>query len=269
MKRTASQRLAEELLGDIKNGRYAIGDRFPTEADLCARSRLARGTVRDALRRIEHLGMIQRRPGAGTRVIASAPVDDYQPFAGSVDDIVALVDRTRIVHPATRTIVADAVLSARLGTRRGTRWFVVEGLRVHRSRSMPPLCWSEQYLDARLPGRDKLLRGEVSAANSITHTIEQTVSARLLDEPMAAALLATPGSAALVVTRRRSDTRGRLISVGVHTHPADRYQLKTIVETGRVRSEGQPVAGSSPGTPAPLPASDPGAAKAKAKARET
>jgi GntR family transcriptional regulator len=36
-------------------------------------------------------------------------------------------------------------------------------------------------------------------------------------------------SAALVITRRHRDSRGRLASVGIHTHPADRYAITMIV----------------------------------------
>jgi DNA-binding GntR family transcriptional regulator len=226
---TAHQRLAEELLAEITAGRYSIGDRLPTEAALCQRTGLARGTVRQALRRIEELGMIHRRPGDGTRLIALQPVDDYQPVAGTADDIVTLVERTKILRPATRTVVADGELADRIGAPPRTAWYLVEGPRVRRHRIEPPLCWSEQYLDTSQPGRDKLLRGDFTAAEARAHATEQVVSAALLDERFAAALEAEPGGPALVVTRRRRDERGRLISVGIHTHPADRYQLRTVV----------------------------------------
>ena len=55
--------------------------------------------------------------------------------------------------------------------------------------------------------------------------MEQTISASLLDAHMASALDAEPGSAALVITRRNRDRTGRLISVGIHSHPADRYAI--------------------------------------------
>jgi hypothetical protein len=35
------------------------------------------------------------------------------------------------------------------------------------------------------------------------------------------------------VTRRLSNRRGRLINVGIYTHPADRYEITTIVSPGR------------------------------------
>ena len=55
--------------------------------------------------------------------------------------------------------------------------------------------------------------------------MEQTISAALLDSHMASVLGAEPGSAALVITRRNRDQSGRLVSVGIHSHPADRYTI--------------------------------------------
>ena len=63
--------------------------------------------------------------------------------------------------------------------------------------------------------------------------VEQRVSAALLDEAMAEALGAEAGGPALVVTRRLSDRKGRLINVGIYTHPADRYEITTVVSPGR------------------------------------
>jgi GntR family transcriptional regulator len=229
---TAAARLTEELLGSFTAGSFSVGDRFPTEAELCDRSGLGRGTVRDALRRIEELGMIDRRPGAGTRVVSVVPLEGYQPVAATTDDIARLVERTTIHHPTATTVTADEGLAQRLGAEPGSTWYLVEGPRVLRGRRQLPLCWSEQYLDASRPGRDELHRGDVASGEGRGHTIDQTVSAALLDDPIAGALQATAGSAALVVTRRRLDRRNRLVSVGIHTHPADRYQLKTVVRSG-------------------------------------
>src|SRR5258707_1741822 len=111
---TAYSQLAEQLAGEIVDGRYPLGSRLPTEAELCRDTGLARGTVRQALQRIQDAGMISRRPGDGSRVVALAPLDDYQPVAGSPDDIVTLVQRTRILRPQVRDVVADATLARRL-----------------------------------------------------------------------------------------------------------------------------------------------------------
>jgi GntR family transcriptional regulator len=224
VKTTQHQQLAEDLLAQIADGTFAIGDRLPTEEQLCANYGLARGTVRRALGRLDELGLISRRPRAGTTVIASIPMAGYQPLAQSAADIVALAAETRLVKPNSREVVADAALARRIGARRGTAWFLMEGVRARRGQSEPGLCWSEHYLRGDLP-RETLLRAKFTADDVTAMRVEQTISASLLDLHMASALDAEPGSAALVITRRNRDRSGRLVSVGIHSHPADRYAI--------------------------------------------
>ena len=61
------------------------------------------------------------------------------------------------------------------------------------------------------------------------YRVEQTISADLLTEEMAGALGAEAGAPALVISRRNVDSRGLLSNVGIHTHPADRYSITTMV----------------------------------------
>jgi DNA-binding GntR family transcriptional regulator len=56
-------------------------------------------------------------------------------------------------------------------------------------------------------------------------SIDQEIRADLLDPEQAEALDAPPGSAALVAVRRHGDLDGKLIAVGVHTHPSDRFSI--------------------------------------------
>jgi GntR family transcriptional regulator len=226
---TAYSQLAEQLAGDIVDGRYPLGSRLPTEAELCRETGLARGTVRQALQRIQDAGMISRRPGDGSRVVALAPTDDYQPIAGSPDDIVTLVQRTKILHPQVTDVVADAALARRLGATRGSKWHLTQGPRVRRDRRQRPLCWSEHYLPAGSRGLGILLSGDFTASQAGEYDTEQVVSASALDERLATAL-DSECAAALIVTRRQRAGDGRLVAVGIHTHPADRYELRTMIE---------------------------------------
>ncbi len=224
----AYERLARQLLADIEQGRYAVGERLPTELELCEQSGLARGTVRQALRCIEELGMISRRTRTGTVVLASSPVDDYQPLFSHPGDSFELIRRTKIRTPVVRDVVADAASAARLGVSRGSRWVCIEGPRVLREQPAVPVCWSEQYLRPNAEHVSRVLRGDVSAEEARVFDVEQTISAALLDDEIADRLGASPGPA-LVIRRRRLDSRGHVRSVGVHTHPADRYQVTSIL----------------------------------------
>lgn len=224
------QVVAEDLLARIADGTYGVGDQLPTEGELCETYGLARGTVRQALDRLLQLGMIERRRGAGTTVVATAPVGPYQPFAVSTSDIAALAANTRLVRPQFFEAVLDGRQARRVGTRAGTRWHVLQGVRVRRDQADVPLCWSEHYTRGELPASQA--KAPFTADELATYRVEQRVSAALLDEEIAAALDAKAGDPALVVSRRTLD-KGKVVNVGIYTHPADRYEITTVISQGR------------------------------------
>ena len=69
------QAIASALRDDISEGRYAPGDKLPTEAQLSERFGVNRHTVRHALARLGEDGLVHTRRGAGAFV--SARPTDY------------------------------------------------------------------------------------------------------------------------------------------------------------------------------------------------
>ncbi len=65
---TRSEQIAGELVEEILRGRYAPGDRLPSERELAARFSASRGAVREAVKRMENLGVIAVHPG-GARIV--------------------------------------------------------------------------------------------------------------------------------------------------------------------------------------------------------
>lgn len=228
-KQSRYQILADVLMQEIASGHYRVGSKLPTEAELCEIHQLSRGTVRQALAHLESLGMILRRARAGTTVLAREPENPYLQFVSTRDEIVALVEQTKIRRPSTTELVADFELAAKLEAEPGSRWFLVAGPRYLRAGSGKPLCWSDQYLRSEAPGRERLLRGDFDRESLREQTIEQEVRATLLTEEVAEALEAEAGSAALVISRRHYAKTGALLSVSFHIHPADRYGIKTTL----------------------------------------
>ena len=222
------QALASEILDAIGDGTLAVGDRLPPEAELAAQHGVARETVRRSLHHLQQLGMIDRRPRAGTTVIASRPVDGYQPVAQTGADILALAEGTRLLAPEAVELRLDATTARRIGARPRSKWHVLRGARVMRGTKLP-ICFSEHFLRGDLePG--PMFHGALPDPDYTSqYTVEQTISADLLSEEIATALDADAGSPALVISRSAFDRQGRLVNVGIHTHPADRYSVTTIV----------------------------------------
>ncbi|HEY9366685.1 MAG TPA: FadR/GntR family transcriptional regulator [Agromyces sp.] len=59
----------------IASGELAPGQRFPPEADLCERLGVSRGSLREAVRMLDALGVIESRHGSGTYVSALEPAN--------------------------------------------------------------------------------------------------------------------------------------------------------------------------------------------------
>lgn len=234
------RQLAEELAAAIADGGHPVGSRLPTEAELCERHELSRGTVRQAMRELEDRGLIERRTSAGTIVVRAEPLSAYTPVLESSYDIAWMVRHTRVMDENVGEVAADEALAARLGSAVGSRWFRVAGLRVLRDGTgegdsggaASPLSWSEQYLAAELSAasREVALRGQFDAAEIKADRIEQEVRAELLPAPVAAALGEPAGSAALVVVRRYFND-GRLVTVSVNTHPGARFSVTSVLST--------------------------------------
>jgi GntR family transcriptional repressor for pyruvate dehydrogenase complex len=61
--------IADGLRVQILDGKYGPGERLPSERELSARLGVHRSSVREALKKLEQLGMIVIRPGGGARVV--------------------------------------------------------------------------------------------------------------------------------------------------------------------------------------------------------
>lgn len=73
----------------IKDGTWAVGDRLPSEAELCAMFNVSRTVIRQALQDLIHEGLIRRRKGKGSFVAASKISEQLaQKLTGFYQDMV-------------------------------------------------------------------------------------------------------------------------------------------------------------------------------------
>lgn len=63
------QQIADDLRDKIESGELPPGAQIPTEGDLQTIYNASRNTIRDAIKRLVSLGMVQTRPGQGTFVV--------------------------------------------------------------------------------------------------------------------------------------------------------------------------------------------------------
>ncbi|MGH3240759.1 MAG: FadR/GntR family transcriptional regulator [Spirillospora sp.] len=99
----------EQLQTQIRDGSWPIGRRIPAELELAARLGVSRPAVREAIRALVHVGVLEVRRGDGTYVRSSA---DPRPLL------------RRLAHASIRDVfelqLAYDVQAARLAARRRT-----------------------------------------------------------------------------------------------------------------------------------------------------
>lgn len=70
MKNTQSKVIYDNLLSMIVNGDSDIGDKLPTEMELCNKYNVARSTVREAISMLHAKGYVEVRRGSGTYIVS-------------------------------------------------------------------------------------------------------------------------------------------------------------------------------------------------------
>ncbi|MEU0335894.1 FadR/GntR family transcriptional regulator [Streptomyces sp. NPDC006193] len=72
---SAMEAVLGHLRGAIERGEYALGDKLPSEAELCRTLGVSRPVLREALRALQTMGLTVSRTGKGTFVVANAVED--------------------------------------------------------------------------------------------------------------------------------------------------------------------------------------------------
>ena len=115
-----------ELREAIVSGRYAPGERLPTQRTLAAELEVNMATVREALKRLEQLRLVEVRHGDATRVLDWRTSGGLEALAllGSVDGevIAALFEARRLLlTEAARLAAVRRTERAGGGDRRACR----------------------------------------------------------------------------------------------------------------------------------------------------
>lgn len=220
--------LSNKLTKRIGTGAYRVGDYLPSEKQLAWEFGVSRPTVRRALEYVEALGMISRRRGDGTKVLASKPFTDYRYTTRPVDDLLYGRGAERIVTGLDE-VVCDAALAARLETTPGTRWVHITQHRNDRETGKM-LVWGDVYIDHQFSGITSqisdysgficdLIEEEYGIAVS---EIQQEIRPIIIPSAICCAMTLAEGALGLEMTRRYLNNQKRAVEVSVNIFPDER-----------------------------------------------
>lgn len=104
---SGSARIVAQLRRAILDGNYGYRERVPSERELAADFGAARGTVRTALKQLEDMNLVIRRPGSGTFVRYRGHADD-EDIAGQTSPLELIEVRLSIEPSVARLAVMHA-----------------------------------------------------------------------------------------------------------------------------------------------------------------
>jgi citrate lyase subunit beta / citryl-CoA lyase len=139
------EQVAETLIGEIRGRKIGVGDTLPGELELTERFGVSRHTVREALRKLEELGLIDRQQGVGTVVRARQPVQSYVQAVRSPAELLQYPPESKLVVVGTGDVRTTRKLARQLGCATGTKWFRISCIRRLRD-SKVPICWVDVYV---------------------------------------------------------------------------------------------------------------------------
>ena len=236
--------LARDLHTAIAAGVHQPGSMLPGEHELAAVHGVSRQTVRAALNLLERDGLVERRRGAGTFVLAPRPPGGFGQSVLSAEELIHYASDTRRVVRSSEVIVADMQLAAGVGVSPGSRWIRLVSTRVDPSKPGRPICVSHAYIDATLSKIAEHLNDEKTALCDLlskfcgvqVDTIEQEMQGSLVSADISELVAAPVNSPALRILRRYRDVSGWAFMTSISIHPADRFAYRMKLERSQINS---------------------------------
>ena len=134
------RKVYEDLLSAIRTGAFQPGDRLPSEAELGKHYSTSRITVAKAVNELQQKGLVTRRAGSGTHVVAAA-VSSGRVFGLLIPDL----GRTEIFEP-----ICHGMMQSPLSKPHSLLWGHSMGEAAQQEKEAEHLC--HQYVSQKVSG---------------------------------------------------------------------------------------------------------------------
>jgi GntR family transcriptional regulator len=224
--------IEQELASRIERGALKPGGRLPAERQLAKDLGVSRMTLRQALARLEHRGLVERAHGSGTFVAEPKLRQQANVLRGFFRETVG-----QGVVPSTRTIERSALYATRslagtLGLRIGEEVYKVVRLRA--GRGVPVVLETSFFPASLFPGlidldldHDSIYRLMEDRYGARPARGEQSMEAIAAESPEAELLGVAPGAPLMLLERTAWDDAGRPIEHARDLYRGDRSRFTT------------------------------------------
>lgn len=231
--------VAQDISEKIGSGEYAVGTVLPTEFQLSDIYQVSRHTIREALRKLQDLGLILRQKRTGTVVLAAKAPSGFRQSLSSLEDLAQFSAKHLRQVQECIEVTADDSLANEFGFVKGKNLVRISSLRLDSDSRNTPLGWTDVYIEAEYADIIDILKQDpkalISALIETNYSryiaeIKQTISAVELSESIAKMLKVKPGSSALKIIRHYTDNAGKVFEATVSYHPSDKFSLTMLLK---------------------------------------
>lgn len=217
----------------IHTGALAPGSRLDNEIDLAAQLNLSRPTMRKAMDELVRSGLLVRKRGVGTQVVASQ-VRRHLELSSLFDDLQRVGSK-----PSTEVLAfshAQADDAAREALQLAAGAMVYRFTRLRKVGGKPLALMENSVRDDIVAIDEESLaaRGlyEILRSGGVNFRLaNQRIGAVTANEYQSSLLETSPGAALVTMERTAVDDTGRLVETGHHVYRADSYSFEmTLVQ---------------------------------------
>ena len=225
--------LAEMIIELIQNDHFPISSLLPTEPELCEKFNVSRYTLRESMKLLREMGLIESRQGSGITVVAKEVKNHYQMKMDAIPDLWEFVEHSQLIIVNKGKIFAGEALAKIPNIPNHDEWIVVEATRE--IDSVTPIAWKHIYIKSKYKnvikklGKDKVpIYSMIEKEFGIkTIRVQQEMSALTIPNAAAESLRLEKNSIGFQITRYYFDELNHVFLTTVSIYPPNRFNYKT------------------------------------------
>lgn len=221
--------LAQRLIEGVSSGRYPVGSYLPTEAELIRQFNASRFTVRESVKVLQSLGIVNTRRGVGTQVISDQPMAGgiFTFATDSLNDFLNAAKQTRLTEVHIEDTAADERTALKMGCEVGEPLVKANALRVYDGDGEAErVGWLKVYILGAYGGvRDRIGSERRTVSSFIEEMygiraveVKQTIAPIIVSDGLAQRLGAEAGRPGLQVERAYVSEAGEIFEYTVSYH---------------------------------------------------
>lgn len=220
--------VAQGIEAAIRSGKLAAGSKLDNEVALAAELKLSRPTMRKAMDELVRSGLLVRKRGVGTQVVASQ-VKRHLELSSLFDDLKTSGSRPTSEILSFAHVAAEDTVREALNLDQGARVYHLVRLRKVDGK---PLALMENWVRDDIadleekPLKEHGLYALLRSAGVNFRLAQQRIGARTCDDYEAELLKIDQGSALVTMDRTAVDDIGRSVELGHHVYRADSYSFE-------------------------------------------